>query len=104
MAPPPGGVGALAGAAVTGGSNCLARQGDLDAKMIELSVGILRAEPTAETIPLREWAIDVIGKRAGFIFNAQQRTALLKKELPSKDGYWMVPAGGIYNPGAPSLH
>jgi hypothetical protein len=55
--------------------------------MIELSVGILRSEPTPETTPLREWAIDVIDKRAQFKFNAIQRAVLLKKELPFK-GAW----------------
>jgi len=61
-------------------------QYDLDAKMIELSIGILRAEPTPETTPLREWAIDVIDKRANFKFNAAQRAALLKRQLPFKGG------------------
>jgi len=53
----------------------------------ELSIGILRTEPTPETTPLREWAIDVIDKRANFKFNAAQRAVLLKKELPFK-GSW----------------
>jgi hypothetical protein len=79
-------VGAILGAAITSGFNYLSHRGDLDAKMIELSVGILRAEPTPETSPLREWAIDVIDKRAQFKFNANQRAALLKQELPFKGG------------------
>jgi hypothetical protein len=83
-----GAAGLILGAAVTGAFNYLSHQGDLDAKMIELSVGILRAEPTPETIPLREWAIDVIDKRAQFRFNAAQRAALLKKELPFKGGFF----------------
>jgi hypothetical protein len=75
-------LGAVLGALVSGGFNYLAHQGDLDAKMIELSVGILRSEPTPETGPLREWAIDVIDKRAKFPFNAAQRAVLLTKQLP----------------------
>jgi hypothetical protein len=75
-------VGAIVGAAITGGLNYIGHEGDVDARMIELSVGILRAQPTPETIPLREWAIDVIDKRAKFSFNDAQRAALLKKELP----------------------
>jgi hypothetical protein len=75
-------VGAIGGAAITGGFNYVDHQGDLDAKMIELGVGILRAGPTPETVPLREWAIDVIQKRAKFSFNEAQRNALLNKELP----------------------
>jgi hypothetical protein len=84
-------IGVVAGAVVTGAFNYVSHQGDLDAKMIELSVGILRAEPTPETIPLREWAIDVIDKRAKFNFNSAQRAALLNKPLPFKgpfDSSW----------------
>jgi hypothetical protein len=74
--------GVVVGAVVTGAVNYLGHQHDLDAKMIELSVGILRAEPTPETAPLREWAIDVIDKRARFSFDAAQRKALLQEQLP----------------------
>jgi hypothetical protein len=81
-----GAIGIVAGAAVTGAFNYFDHQRDLDAKMIELSVGILRSTPTPETIPLREWAIDVIEKRAQFKFTAAQRAALLKQELPFKGG------------------
>jgi hypothetical protein len=77
--------GGVIGAAVTGSFNYLSHKGDLDAKMIELSVGILRAQPTPETEPLREWAIGEIEKRARFEFDEPQRAALLKKELPFKD-------------------
>jgi hypothetical protein len=83
-----GTIGVVAGAAITGAFNYLDHQRDLDAKMIELSVGILRAAPTPETVPLREWAVDVIENRAQFKFNATQRAALLKEELPFK-GDWL---------------
>jgi hypothetical protein len=46
-------VGAVAGGLVTGAFNYLDHKADIDAKMIELGVGILRAEPTDETRPLR---------------------------------------------------
>jgi hypothetical protein len=79
-----GAAGAIIGGTLTGAFNYLSQRRDLDHKMIELSVSILRAQPTPETEPLREWAIDVIGKREGFQFNNAQRAALLKKELPFK--------------------
>jgi hypothetical protein len=82
-----GAAGLILGAAVTGAFNYLSHQGDFDAKMIELSVGILRAAPTPETIPLREWAIDVIDNRAKFNFNSAQRAALLNKPLPFKGAF-----------------
>jgi hypothetical protein len=91
-------VGVIAGALVTGAFNYLDHQRDLDAKMIELSVGILRAAPTSETIPLREWAVDVIQTRAKFRFNDAQRTALLKQELPYKGD-----DSGSYDDGLPNV-
>jgi len=60
----------------------LSHQGDIDAKIIEISVGVLRAEPTKETMPLRGWGIDVIEKRAGFKFTSEQEAALKNKSLP----------------------
>ena len=44
-------VGVVGGALVTGVFGYFSHQYDLDAKMIELSIGILRAEPTPETTP-----------------------------------------------------
>jgi hypothetical protein len=76
--------GAAIGAGITSGFGYLSHQYDLDAKMIELSVGILRAEVTQETIPLRQWAIDVMDKRANFHFDQEQRAVLLKQPLPFK--------------------
>lgn len=76
--------GAAIGAGITSGFSYLSHQYDLDAKMIELSVGILRAEVTQETIPLRQWAIDVMDKRANFHFDQEQRAVLLKQPLPFK--------------------
>jgi hypothetical protein len=92
--------GVVGGAIVTGAFGYFSHQYDLDAKMIELSIGILRAEPTLETTPLREWAIDVLDKRANFKFSAVQRAVLLKKELPFKfswspgfpEGFGPIPA------------
>jgi hypothetical protein len=77
----------VVGAAITGGFNYVSHQGDIDAKMIELSMGILRAEPKLETAPLREWAIDVIDKRANFKFTDTQRALLLQRQLPYQGVY-----------------
>lgn len=78
--------GGLLGSIITGFVNYRVHSGDIDAKMIELSVGILRSEVKQETGPLREWAIDVINKRSGYAFTDTQRTVLMKKELPFKGG------------------
>jgi hypothetical protein len=78
---------AVAGTAVGAWFSRQSHQYDVDTKMIELSIGILRADVTEETKPLREWAIDVVDKRAGFQFNEAQRAALLKEPLPLDPGY-----------------
>jgi hypothetical protein len=83
-------IGGIIGSLIIGYFNYAGHQGDLDAKMIELSVGILRTEPTPGTGPLREWAIDVIDKRAKFPFNEAQRSALLTKQLPFEPGDWFI--------------
>lgn len=75
--------GGIFGAVITGTFNYLGHLGDRDAKMVELSIGILRTKPTPETIPLREWAIDVVDKRAGFAFSEKQRAVLLERPLPT---------------------
>jgi hypothetical protein len=57
--------GALVGALGTLASGALtywSHQNDVDMKMIELSIGVLRAKPTPENGPLRDWAIDVISE------------------------------------------
>jgi len=77
-----GAVGALAGAGITGAFNYFEHKSDLDAKMIELSVSILRTAPAEGTEPLRAWAIDVIEKRGQFKFSQPQQAVLLKKALP----------------------
>jgi hypothetical protein len=76
--------GVIGGAAINSYFNHLDKAADVDTKMIELSVGILRAEATDQTRPLRQWAIDVIENRANFKFNDQQKSALLNQALPYK--------------------
>jgi hypothetical protein len=76
--------GTVAGAVTTGLINYFIHRSDLDPKMVEISVAILRAEPKPETAPLREWAIKVINDRANVKFGEAQRAALLKNQLPTQ--------------------
>jgi hypothetical protein len=77
-----GTVGAVVGTVITGGVDYFDHKGDIDTKMIELSIDILRAQPTPETIPLREWAINTIEKRGDFSFSPEQVAVLRKQQLP----------------------
>ncbi len=91
-------VGALTGAVITGGFNYLSHQHDLDAKMIELSIGILRADPTDGDKRLREWAIDVMEKRANFKFNDELREDLINRQVPFKGEYPPLPGTDKFPP------
>ena len=84
-------IGAIGGAAITAAAGItgawfgyLGQKGEVDARMIELSIGILRAEPMKELAPLRDWAIQVIDDRSDVKFDAAQKEALRDKELPFK--------------------
>jgi len=81
--------GAVGGAIATSAFSYLNNKADNDAKMIELSVGILRAKPTDETRPLRQWAI------ANFQFDDAQKAALLQQELPFKGPSFTQQSSGL---------
>jgi hypothetical protein len=88
--------GAVGGAAVTGMFNHIDHASDLDAKMIQLTVSILRSKPDAETMPLRTWAIDTLQRRARFKFTDQQIAVLENQKLPGDDSYY---SDGSYDDG-----
>jgi hypothetical protein len=56
----------------------------IDSKMIELSIGILRAEPTPDSRPLREWAIHILSDQAHMRFDDAELKALFTSALPFK--------------------
>jgi hypothetical protein len=53
----------------------------MDVKMVEIGIGILRAPPKDDIAVMRSWAIDVIEQSSRRKFSAAQRAALLKQEL-----------------------
>lgn len=74
--------GTLIGAAVTPLVNYFTNERQMDVKMVEIGIGILRAEPKEDVAPMREWAIDVIETSSRRKFTRIQRAALLKQALP----------------------
>jgi hypothetical protein len=78
-----GAAGGIVGVVITGLFNHFDNAGDLDAKMVELTVSILRSKPNPETMPLREWAIDTLQTRAHFKFTADQIAVLKNQTLPN---------------------
>ncbi|CCD91136.1 conserved exported hypothetical protein [Bradyrhizobium sp. ORS 375] len=50
-----------------------------DAKMLEISIAILREPARVDDDPMRSWAVRVVEKKSGVSFTDQQRAALLKR-------------------------
>jgi hypothetical protein len=50
-------------------------------RLVEIAVGILRADPKEGVAPARAWALDVLEKNSGVPFSKEDREALLKKPL-----------------------
>lgn len=81
-------LGALAGfggALATGWFSYASKDEELRVHLVELAIGILRADPKEGVAPARSWAIDVIEKNSGVPFNKDDRDALLNKPIVGKD-------------------
>jgi hypothetical protein len=59
---------------------------ELKVHLVEIAIGILRADPKEDVTSARGWALDVIEKNSGVPFSPQDREALLHKPL----SYWRV--------------
>lgn len=77
-----GALGTLVGATIAPLVNYWTNERQMDVKMVEIGIGILRAPPKEDIAVMRSWAIDVIEKSSGRRFSTEQRAALLKQELP----------------------
>jgi hypothetical protein len=81
--------GTLLGATLAPVINYLVNERQMDVKMVEIGIGILRAPPKEDIAVIRSWAIDVIERSSGRKFTEAQRAALVKQELP-----WSEPRRG----------
>lgn len=88
-----GAAGTLIGAALSPLVTYWTNERQMDVKMVEIGVGILRAEPKEEVAAMRSWAIDVIEASSRRKFTPAQRSALLRKALPVVDSPWGEPTG-----------
>ena len=57
---------------------------ELKVHLVEIAIGILRADPKEDVTPARGWALDIIEKNSGVPFSQQDREALLRKPLSAK--------------------
>src|ERR1700694_4491095 len=75
-------VGAIASAAVPALYNYTSRNRELDIRLVEIGIGILRADPKeTQTQGAREWAIDVIENHSGRKFSEAAKKELLDSKL-----------------------
>ena len=51
----------------------------LDSKLLDTSISILREPARADDDPIRSWALKVMEKKSGVAFTDPQRNALLKR-------------------------
>jgi hypothetical protein len=72
-------IGAVAGTLVLPSLGGVVPDHQVDSKLLEMSVGILREPAKADDDPIRSWAIKVVEKKSGIAFTDQQRAALLKR-------------------------
>lgn len=75
-------LGVIGGALISPGLQYLNRDREMDIKMVEIGIGILRADPKENVTPAREWAITIIEKHSKTTFNDATKEALRKNSLP----------------------
>jgi hypothetical protein len=77
-----GGVLALIAAVATGWFSFASKDEELRVHLVEIAIGILRADPKEDVSPARGWAMDAIDKYSGLRpFTADERAALLHKPI-----------------------
>ena len=72
-----GGILTLAAAVATGWFSFASKNEELRVHLVEIAIGILRADPKDNVTPARAWAIDVIEKNSGVPFLEEDRKALM---------------------------
>lgn len=70
--------------AVLGGCfNSALKDREINAKMVEVAVGVLKATPEEASKPLRVWAIDVVNKCSRFPLPKEAEDVLKTNALPA---------------------
>jgi len=74
---------ALVGVYITGWFTYTSKDEELKVHLVEIAIGILRADPKEDVAPARSWAIDIIERDSGVKFEPEDRAALLHKPIKS---------------------
>lgn len=73
-------------------------KGAFDAKMVELGIGILSADPSkTEVSPARQWALELVEEHSGKKFSEVDRESLLNHPIAPQTVFYVDPRtpGGI---------
>ena len=77
-------LGALIGTLAAPFFNWVTTERQIDARMLETGVSILREVPKVDDDPMRSWAIKVVEKKSGVNFSDAQKAVLLKRASSSR--------------------
>jgi hypothetical protein len=83
-----GALGVVGAASATGYYGFASKDEELRVHLVELAIGILRADPKEGVAPARACAIEVIEKNSGIPFDKNDRDVLLSKPIVSKEWVW----------------
>jgi hypothetical protein len=93
-----GAVLALVGVYLTGWFTYASKDEELRYHLVEVALGILRADPKKENIkPVRLWAMDVIERDSGVKFSEGAREALSEHEIPGVKSGDVAFIGAVQN-------
>ena len=75
---------ALIGVYVTGWFSYASKDEELRVHLVEIALGVLRADPKDTGLtPVREWAMDIIDRNSGVHFSQGARQALSNHQIPA---------------------
>jgi hypothetical protein len=95
-------VGAVVSALIPALYTHTSRNRELDIKLVEIAISILRADPKeTQTQGARTWAIEVIEAHSGRKFSAEARSELLQNKLGISDGWYTDSVTPYYEPRPP---
>lgn len=87
----------LVGVAIGNWTSLVTKDHELKIRLVEIGIGVLRAEPKEGLRPAREWAIEIIEQNTGKSFSPEAKKALIENQLPFA-GYT------FYSPDTTSLY
>lgn len=95
-------VGAIVSAAVPALYTHTSRNRELDIKLVEIGISILRADPKeTQTNAAREWAIRIIEAHSGQKFSQEAKNELLNKKLTYDEFFTPSPVEWLSNESGP---